>query len=100
MTLLDVIESQEAKERGMRQAAESNAEVLKIARGVASDLGRAGNRVTIDDVKDVLHTMGLDPEALGNGAGSVFQQGWERVGFKPSERPAARGRIISVWRAK
>ena len=88
-----------AKDRGMKQASERNAEWLERFRAAASEIARRGDGTAhIDQVRDWFDRQQID-YPVGPWIGSTFERGkWDRIGFTQSLHRAGRCRIISVWR--
>lgn len=99
--LFDALESERAKQEGMRVAADNRLDVLALARSIASDLGAQHGEVHADMVGRVLKdSYGI--ETLGPAAGSLFKTDqWEFTGrFKKSARVTNHSRLLRVWRFK
>lgn len=103
LPLFDGKRARAAKARGMAKAAAHHNELLEIARDVAESIARSGDgTVNIDEVAvDMIH-MGLNPDDLGNAAGSVFKGNqWEFTGERvKSTKVSSHAREIKIWRLK
>jgi hypothetical protein len=102
MPLFDSDRADQAKQRGMEQAALSRAEALQVAKEIAWYLGRTRPEVDVDMVQREFIRLGHLPEELGNAAGSIFKGSeWEWTGKrKKSVRISNHSRWVMVWRLK
>lgn len=99
--LFDAIAAEEAKQSGMKQAAENKPALLKYARRLAEEEAARLGDITMDDVARALQDKGISIFALGNTAGSVFRgKQWECVGTRKSIRIHSHGNLLRVWRLK
>lgn len=74
---------------------------LAEAERVVLALARSGHTVTSDDLRERYQD---EPSATGAAVGALFKrlagQGQlELVGYRPSTRPQARGRVVGIWQA-
>ena len=101
-TIFDAIAANRLADQGIEHAARGKGAVLALARRGAVEIAqrRPNHTVTADDVNAWLVTQGIDEGELGNAAGSVFRNNkqFHCIGTVMSERPAAHGRLIRVWR--
>lgn len=101
MNLFDHAEAERRKQAGMAQAAAARADLLRQAQEIAVQVAAVQGEVTSDDVALRMEQVGLDYEALGNAAGSVFRGRFEWTGrVTQSCRVSTHGRVIRVWRVK
>ena len=101
-TTFDFERAEQAKERGMSQAATNKASLLEYARGLARAIAREKGEITADDVQRELESRGISVRALGNAAGSLFRgKEWIATGrYVKSERIHAHANRLTVWRLK
>jgi hypothetical protein len=97
----DLSEGERRKEDGITQAedAYSRRSLIVIARKIALDIASDRGSVTADDVFMEMEKRNLNPELLGNAAGSLFR-GKEFVFFgdwKKSARVSNHARMNRVW---
>jgi len=60
-----------------------------------------GREFTSDDLHDLLPDQPESPNWFGVAMAQLRNSGLiERTGYKPSDRPARNGGIVSVWRVK
>ena len=71
--VLDLAAGQQAKEEGMKKAAESRPSLLSLARSAARTICVRRGEVYMDLVYVELLKIGVTPKDLGNAAGSVFR---------------------------
>ena len=92
--------SQQAKEQGMRLAADNQPSALAMAREIAEEIARRNGRVSADDVGREMKARGYDE--TGPWAGSIFsQKQWEFTGLRiRSKRVSNHGRELKVWRLR
>lgn len=97
----ELTESQQAKEEGMRVAAENRSDALDLARAVAAKLGRTQRFVSADDVARAYEAQYGVPMAveLGPAAGSIFKgRHWVFTGRRvQSTRLKNHARELKVW---
>ena len=87
------------KASGMKQAAQSRALMLSVARFCALQHAKSHGTCTADDA--VRYFTPAMKSELGNAAGSIFKgQEWIHNGYTKSHRPSAHARVIGVWRLK
>lgn len=93
MTIFDAALADRLAMEGKSKAAAARPVLLARARHHAHTLPEP---VSMDSVAAAMLAEGLDPQALGNASGTVFQ-GFRAVGFVKSERVSTRGRMIRLW---
>jgi hypothetical protein len=97
VTILDL--GARLKEQGQKQVEEHNRPWIDWMRMQARFLAKKDGTVTTDDLQDIADWWNRHPKHP-NAWGSVFKEGFERVGYTKSRRPKARCRVISVWKIK
>lgn len=101
ITLFDFEAGLKRRDEGKNLAANNRAEVLSLARLLASwiALHRESRECTADDVQSALIARGRRPEELGNAAGSIFRGKQWRYSKKiiQSTRVSNNGRTIKIW---
>lgn len=92
-------ESIEARDAGMKVAADNRTSLLDHARKIAVEIAKDKGVVTADDVQRRLERQGIDVHALGNAAGSLFRgKHWRWTGeLRQSARVHAHGNLLRVW---
>lgn len=102
VNLFDRAAGDEARDRGMEQAAENKRSLLEYARGVAFGLALKNGTVTADDVSERLVAAGISANALGNASGSLFKDGrFVPTGrYVKARRAQSHSRRIAEWRLK
>lgn len=100
LPLFDLSASLAARDKGMQQAADNNASLLKFARKLAVEIAEKKGTVTMDDIAFALHSRGISIFALGNAAGSVFRgKQWQFTGqLVKSVREHSHGNLLRCWR--
>ena len=99
-SLLDYMEGAVRKRDGMNKAATSRADLLKVARDIATVIAIGRGWVSIDEVRQRLVDEGF-PDSLGPAAGSVFAgKDWEAFSRKRSSIPSNHRRWITMWRLR
>ncbi len=89
------------RDAGMTQAADAYARrnLIVAARTIAIEIAKSRGSVTADDVFKIMEERNLQPDLLGNAAGSIFR-GKEFVFFgdwKKSSRVTNHARMNRVW---
>ena len=96
--------SREEKERGMALAAEVRKDLLRAAQQIARQIAesREDRLCWADLVKEEMQRLELNPEFLGNAAGSLFKGGaWDWTGDHVKSTQVQRhSNEIKVWRLK
>jgi hypothetical protein len=97
----DLPEGERLKESGMAQAEDAfcRRKLIADARKIAVEIAERKGSVTADDVFAEMEKRNLNPELLGNAAGSLFR-GKEFVFFgdwKKSARVTNHARMNRVW---
>jgi hypothetical protein len=85
------------KELGLQTVEVNNADFISTAKSIARCLARKNGRVTMDDVREVLDMLGIDPKHP-NSYGAVFTgKDWHFVGWARSRRPSNHARDLKIW---
>ena len=97
----DLAEGEHCRDAGIDQAADAfcRRNMIVAAREIASKIASTRGSVTADDVFMEMERRNLNPELLGNAAGSLFR-GKEFVFFgewKKSARVSNHARMNRVW---
>lgn len=88
----------ELKAEGKALAADRNPEMLETFRRIARELGRDGDEVDIDDVRERAEQEGIQYTS-GNWMGSVFNEPcWQFIRFRRATHASAHARPVGVWR--
>lgn len=92
-----VSSAHEAKETGMKLAAERNAVSLRAARAIAVYIAEEKGEVSMNDVRERLPDL-----PSGNYLGSVFKgKDWEFTGrWIEAKHESSHARSVRVWRLK
>ncbi len=92
----------EARDAGIKRAADNNPHLLEYARRIARNIAQRKGAITADDVTEALIAGGMDESSFGNWLGALFKGG-EFVptgNYVPARRVKSHGRILKVWRLK
>jgi hypothetical protein len=93
---LDLFEGLRRQEVGVAQVYLNNFDWVDKARVVAKSLAVKHGAISIDDV---LSAFPRPPSVHPNATGAIFKEKiWVKVGYKPSEKPSARARIVGVYK--
>ena len=102
--LWDLEAGEQLKEEGRRRAEESHFSVLEFARDGLENIarGRESREVTADDATRYLVDNGIEHNALGASAGSLFRgKQWEFTGrWEKSKKASNHASDLRVWRLK
>ena len=103
LPLFDAAAGSQARDAGMKIAAEHRKSTLGFAQHIAEQIAqdRSDRTCTIDDVIGWLASHGYDWK-LGNASGSVFRgKMWQNTGRRlKSSRVSNHSREIRVWQLK
>ncbi len=97
MTKLSLVGEQK-KEEGRNRVEAANEEWLDWMRYHAREIARWTGSVTTDDLHEIADSFKRQP-THPNAWGCVFRnkKTWKRTDYRPSKRPDAHYRLISVW---
>lgn len=84
------------KQHGMFSVEQNNREFIDEMRRQARRIATRRGVVTSDDLHAYADRRGMSP-THPNAFGAIFRSGFNAVGFRVSERPAARHRVIREW---
>lgn len=85
------------KKLGLDQVEINHADFIGTARSFARCLAEKNGSVTIDDLRDILDRLGLEPRHA-NVYGAIFRgDDWHCSGWTRSQRPSNHYRAIQIW---
>jgi len=85
------------KRLGLDSVEINHADFLGTARQFAELLAKKNGRVTMDDVRDILDRLGMEPKHA-NVYGGIFRgDEWHCIGMKQSTRPSNHARHVRIW---
>jgi hypothetical protein len=95
MTQIGLFEGRQRRDKGLAKVSQGFDWWLEQARFLAEKIAREQGRVSSDQIHEVCP---LPEEAHPNLMGAVFKDSrFEPVGYIPSQRPSAHGRIIRIY---
>ena len=87
----------ELKRLGLDSIEINHGDFIGTARQFATLLAQKNGRVTMDDVRDVLDKLGIEPKHA-NVYGAIFRgDEWQCIGWTRSKRPSNHYRAIQMW---
>lgn len=95
MTILER-SGEERKQMGLDLVSDHNPDFLKIVRNRANLMCRLNGSVSSDELRAWADEVGVFPKHP-NAWGAVFRHGFRRIEMRPSFRPSAHHRLVSVW---
>jgi hypothetical protein len=99
MIQLGARQSEQLRDDGIAQAAQSRSGLLRLARQVARELSLSHGETNSDQVAAALEMQSIDSTALGNAAGAIFRgKGWTFVRYIKSVRLSRHANKIGVWK--
>ena len=88
------------KELGLSIVEENNSKFVETGRGIARMLIQKYGKTSMDEVRDKLEEMGLQPKNR-NAFGAIFRGNeFEAIGFTASRHESRHGAWIRVWRLR
>lgn len=95
MTQIGLFEGRQRRDKGLAKVSQGFGWWLEQARFLAEKIARQQGRVSSDDIREACP---LPETAHHNLMGAVFKDPrFQPVGYTPSQRPSAHGRIIRIY---
>jgi hypothetical protein len=95
---LGLFKGEKLKQHGLDAIEIKEGDFVGTARSIAELLAKKNGTVTMDEVREVLDLLGVQP-AHSNSFGAVFKnKRWIYAGMRKSNRPSNHARMVRIWR--